>query len=126
MKRCTDSYRPWIGLHGLTPVRWVGRLHRDERGAISFLAVFALLTLVMLLGMVMNVGRCVDGKVRMQNAADSVAYSGGLVLARGLNTLSFTNHLLCEVFALTACMREAQARNAEQELRDLLAPLMGH
>ena len=55
----------------------------------------------------------VDGKIRMQNAADSAAYSGGVVLARGLNTLAFTNHLMCEVFALTAFLREAQARNAE-------------
>ena len=60
--------------------------------------------------MVMNVGRHVDGKLRMQNAADSAAYSGGVVLARGMNTLAFTNHLLCDVFAVTAILREARDR----------------
>ena len=61
--------------------------------------MFAVLALTMLLGMVMNVGRQVDGKIRMQNAADAAAYSGGVALARGMNALAFTNHLLCDVFA---------------------------
>ncbi len=89
------------------------RLHRGEEGTISILSVFTMLLLTMLLGMVMNVGRQVDGKVRLQNAADSAAYSGGVVIARGLNTLAFSNHLLCDVFAMTAYMREARDRNAE-------------
>jgi hypothetical protein len=100
-------------------------LHRDERGTISFLTVFAVLILVMLLGMVMNVGRQVDGKIRMQNAADSAAYSGGLVIARGMNTLVFTNHLMSEVFALTAFLQEAEARNSEKFVPSILAAWNG-
>lgn len=93
---------------------WLARLHRGEEGTISILSVFSLLLLTMLLGMVMNVGRQVDGKIRLQNAADSAAYSGGVAIARGLNTLSFSNHLLCEIFGMTAYMREARDRNAER------------
>lgn len=96
-------------------------LHRDERGAISLLSVFSLLLLTMLLGMVMNVGRQVDRKVRMQNAADAATYSGGVMLARGMNSLAFTNHLLCDVFALTAYMREARDRDAESVTPAVLA-----
>ena len=96
-------------------------LHRDEDGTISILSVFAVLLLTMLLGMVMNVGRQVDGKIRMQNAADAAAYSGGVVLARGMNTLAFTNHLLCDVFAVTAFLREARDRNAESYVPPILA-----
>lgn len=96
-------------------------LHRDERGAISLLSVFSLLLLTMLLGMVMNVGRQVDRKVRMQNAADAAAYSGGVMLARGMNSLAFSNHLLCDVFALTAYMREARDRDAEKITPNVLA-----
>jgi len=88
-------------------------LHRDQEGTISVLSVFAMLLFTMLLGMVMNVGRHVDGKIRLQNAADAVAYSGGVMIARGMNALAFSNHLLCDVFALTAFMREARDRNAE-------------
>lgn len=103
--------------------RWNNKLadfHRDQRGSISILSVFAVLILTMLLGMVMNVGRHVDGKIRMQNAADAVAYSGGVVVAREMNTLSFTNHLLCDVFALTAFLREARDRNSARYTSDVL------
>jgi Flp pilus assembly protein TadG len=97
------------------------RLHRDEQGTISIVSVFAMLLLAMLLGMVLNVGRHIDGKIKMQNAADAAAYSGGVVLARGMNTLAFTNHLLADVFALTAFMREAQEQNASSFVPSVLA-----
>jgi hypothetical protein len=103
------------------PLLALGRsLHRDEGGAISIIAVFAVLLLTMLLGMVMNVGRHVDGKIRMQNAADATAYSGGLTIARGMNTLAFSNHLLAEVFAITAFMREARDANSAQYVPRIL------
>ncbi len=86
----------------------------------SIVSVFAVLFLAMLLGMVMNAGRHVDGKFRMQNAADSAAYSGGVVLARGMNTLAFTNHLLCDVFALDAFLREARDQNSASYSRQIL------
>ncbi len=41
--------------------------------------------------------------------------AGGVTdMRRGMNTLAFTNHLLCDVFALTAFMREARDGNATQ------------
>lgn len=97
------------------------RLHADEEGTISIVTVFAVLLLTMLLGMVMNAGREVDGKIRMQNAADAAAYCGGVVCARGMNTLAFSNHLLCDVFALTAFMREARDRNSQKYVPSILA-----
>lgn len=95
-------------------------IHRNQDGTISILSVFAVLGLTVLLGMVMNVGRQVDGKIRMQNTADAVAYSGAVVLAREMNTLAFSNHLMCEVFAMTAYMREARDRNAESHTSAIL------
>ena len=97
------------------------RLHEDEGGTISILSIFAVLLLAMLLGMVMNIGRQVNNKVQMQNAADAAAYSGGVVMSRGMNTLAFTNHLLCDVFALTAFMREARDRHTEPLVPEILA-----
>jgi hypothetical protein len=96
-------------------------LHRDQSGTISIITVFAAILLTMLLGMVMNVGRQVDGKIRMQNAADAAAYSGGVMLARGMNSLAFTNHMLCDVFALTAFMREARDQNSARYSPAILA-----
>ena len=95
---------------------WMQRaagLHGDQRGSISIASVFALLLLVMLLGMVMNSSRQVDQKVRLQNAADSATWSSGQAMVRNLNSLAFTNHLMADTFALAAFMREARDRNAE-------------
>ncbi len=88
-------------------------LHHDQRGSISVATVFAFLFLTMLMGLVINTGLHVDRKVKIQNAADSATYSGGTIVARSMNTLTFTNYLLCDVFALTAFLREARDRNAE-------------
>jgi hypothetical protein len=99
---------------------WYARLHFDQRGSISISAVFAVLLLAFLLGMVMNSSLQVDQKVKMQNAADAVTCSGAGVIGRSMNTLAFTNHLLCDVFALTAFMRAAQDRAAESLTPDIL------
>lgn len=89
------------------------RLHRDEQGVISMLSLCVIFGFTMLLGMLINVGRSVDSKIRLQNTADAATYTGGVVIARGMNAVAFSNHLLSEVFALTAYMREGRDRNAE-------------
>lgn len=95
---------------------FTARLHRDERGTVSIMTVFALFMFTILLVKVVNVGRHLDDKLRRQNAADAAAYSGGVVMARGMNTLAFTNHLEAEIFALNAYMRTAamQDQNSDQ------------
>jgi len=90
-------------------------LRRDERGTISLLSVVTIFMLTMVLGMVINAGRNVDEKVRMQSAADAAAYSGGVVVARGLNALAFSNHLEAEIFVLTAYMRVGNATDPAQD-----------
>src|SRR3954465_3505415 len=94
-----------------------------RRGSINLATVFALLLLAFLLGMVLNVARQVDNKIKLQNAADAATYSGGIVLARGMNSVAFSNHLLCEVFALTAIMREGRDRHAEPLVPEILQAL---
>ncbi|MDP6468373.1 MAG: pilus assembly protein TadG-related protein [Pirellulaceae bacterium] len=100
--------RPMVAQRSL-----IARVHRDQEGSISIVSVFGLMLLVFLLGLVMNAGRQVDQKVKMQNAADSATYAGGVVVGRGMNTLAFTNHLMSDVFAITAFFREGNERNAE-------------
>jgi hypothetical protein len=98
----------------------LGRLHGDQRGTISIVTLLVLLVFTMLLIMITNVGRHADDKLKMQHAADSAAMTGGVMLARGLNGLAHTNHLLCEVFAITAYLREGQQRNAEAQVPNIL------
>jgi hypothetical protein len=93
-------------------------VHGDERGTISILAVFALLMFTLLLAMIMNVAFHADDKVKMQNAADASAYTGGVMLARGMNAIAFSNHLLCDVFAMTAFLREGRDRNISENSDD--------
>jgi hypothetical protein len=100
--------------------RRLANLHADQGGTISIASVITLLMLVMVLGMVMNAGREADGKIRLQNAADAAAYSGGLVIARGMNTLAFSNNLLADVFAMTAYMREARDGNSAKYVPSIL------
>jgi hypothetical protein len=99
----------------------LSRVHSDQRGAISVLTVFAVFMFTILLVLIMNVGRQIDDKLRMQNAADAAAYSGGVVVARGMNALAFCNHLECEVFALVAYLREARDRHSDPFIPRILA-----
>lgn len=89
------------------------RVHNDERGSISIVTVFTLLMFTMILVMLVNVGTHIDDKLKMQNTSDAATYSGGVVLARGMNGLAFSNHLISDVFAMTAFLREGRDRNAE-------------
>ena len=96
------------------------RLHRDQAGSMSIVSMFSVVLLVFLLGLVMNSGRIIDQRVKIQNAADAVAWSSGVMMARGMNTLAYTNHLTADLFALTAFMREARDRNAETYITSIL------
>ncbi len=91
------------------PAARLASLPGDERGVISILSVITIFVLTIVLGMVINAGRQVDEKIRMQNAADAATYSGAVVMARGYNALAFSNHVEAEVFALTAYFRTAKA-----------------
>ncbi|HZZ73398.1 MAG TPA: pilus assembly protein TadG-related protein [Pirellulales bacterium] len=102
------------------PSRSLRDLAGDERGAMSLVTVLTLLLLTMLLGMVINVGRQANAKIKLQNAADAGVQAGGLMLARGMNSLAFSNNLLCDVCALTAFLREGRDKNAAGRVPEIL------
>jgi len=96
-------------------------LRSNEDGALSVLSLVLVLGLTILFGSLINIGRVIDDKQKLQNAADASAYSSAGVLARGLNGLAFSNHLLSDTFAITAFLREARDRNAESLVPPILA-----
>ena len=109
------------------PVALATRLHRDERGVLSAMGVITIFMLTLLLGMIFNMGKQIDEKLRMQNAADAATYSSTRTLTRGMNAIAYSNHLLCEVFAITAYMRiinddieEGQPLESTQAAREAL------
>jgi carbonic anhydrase len=80
----------------------ISEFHNDESGKVSLLASILMLGLVSLAGLIGNVGHVTKEKLETQNAADSVAYSSSLWMARGMNALTATNHMLGEATAIVA------------------------
>ena len=67
---------------------------------ITLASIVAVLFFLVLLALVANVGQIVNRKIETQNAADAVAYTGAVWMARGMNSLAATNHLIGELAAL--------------------------
>jgi hypothetical protein len=72
----------------------INKLRKDEKGQILVISVLVLLMLVVFIYAVFNVGQMVSEKMRMQNIADSAAYSGAVWEARLLNFTAYTNRAL--------------------------------
>lgn len=75
-------------------------LHEAEEGTMAQVTVIVMLGFTVLVGLVGNVGRIVQQKLEVQNAADAVAYSTSLWQARSLNAVTAINHLMGEVTAI--------------------------
>lgn len=82
--------------------RWGGlrSLHESEDGTMAQVTIIVVMGFTILVGMVGNVGRIVQKKVAVQNAADSVAYSTALWEARSMNAVTAINHLMGEVTSI--------------------------
>ena len=81
-----------------------GHLSAAEDGKITLVTVVAVLALVVLIGLVGNTGQVVVEKIEVQNAADAAAYSSTLWMARGMNAITTTNHLMGEATALVVIL----------------------
>lgn len=68
----------------------VRRLSGQE-GSITVMTALLMPTLVLMIMLVMNIGQLIFEKIRIQNAADAVAYSAATVQAAGLNEIADLN-----------------------------------
>lgn len=75
-------------------------VHEDESGMVTWAFLVAILFFMLLGGFVYNAGNTINRKIETQNAADAAAYSGSLWVARGMNAVTATNHLVGELNAL--------------------------
>jgi hypothetical protein len=75
-------------------------LHAGEEGMLSLASLFVILGFLVLLGLLVNAGMTTARKVETQNAADAVAYSAAVEMARGMNSITAINHLIGELTAL--------------------------
>lgn len=71
-------------------------------GNVPLASIFVLIILLLLVSLVGNTGRTSRRKLMAQNAADAVAYSASVTLARGMNALAHVQHLSGELAAIGA------------------------
>lgn len=77
---------------------------RFRRGQVMVIAVLALLLLTGLLFAIINVGHNVTRRLNAQGGADSAAISGGVHMARSLNTVSMNNISMARLLSLVPIM----------------------
>lgn len=72
----------------------------NEDGKLTMVTLITILFMLLIIGFVCNVGVAIKRKMELQNAADAAAYSTSLWMARGMNAITATNHMLGEATAL--------------------------
>src|SRR5262249_20721176 len=74
-------------------------LHGEE-GSVTLVSLVVAFTLLLILALLVNSGYAVTRKIETQNAADASATAASVELARGMNAITATNHLIGELEAL--------------------------
>jgi hypothetical protein len=82
----------------------VVRFCRDEDGKVAIVSIFAVLAIGGMIGLVVNSGRAVREKVELQNAADAAAATTTLWMARSMNAVTTSNHLMGEATAIVVLL----------------------
>lgn len=76
----------------------------SRSGKVSIVTCIVVLGMAVMIGMVGNIGRATVAKLEAQNAADAVAFSSAQWMARSMNAITATNHMLGEVTALVTVL----------------------
>ena len=72
----------------------------SRKGLITWGTLLSVLFLMILVSLVSNTAITVSQKMETQNTADAVAYSSAIWVARGMNSITATNHIIGELNAL--------------------------
>jgi hypothetical protein len=80
------------------------RFARDQRGQTLVLGAISLLCVAMVVFGVLNVSRSVHEKIRLQNHADSTAYSLAVQEARAFNYYAYSNRAIASTYVAMANM----------------------
>src|SRR5262249_13774999 len=96
------GHRPLHSIGRIALPAVLGELHAGKGGMISLVSVVVLLFILVLIGLVASIGWTINRKMEVQNGADAVAYTSAIWMARGMNVLTATNHLVGEMQALVA------------------------
>lgn len=102
--------------------RLMRRLRRDNRGQALVLGALTLVVLALLVVSTAQVGSVVYEKVKLQNAADNLAYSTAVMEARAYNVVSYINRAM--VMHYSAMMTFAAYLSHAQYLDYVIMPLI--
>jgi hypothetical protein len=75
-------------------------LCKDDRGAIMVMGIFMCLLLVGALWYIAGIGDALMFRERMQEAADSTAFSAAIIQARGMNIIVMINLIMAAILAI--------------------------
>jgi hypothetical protein len=89
-----------------------------RRGKLTLVTCVAILGMAVLIGFVGNAGYVVTTKINSQNAADSIAFSSAQWMARGMNAVTATNHLLGELTGLVVVLEGLGGPEVDLDLSD--------
>jgi hypothetical protein len=81
-----------------------GRIAREEDGKVAIVSIFVVAAIALMIGFVTNLGLVARDRIRLQNAADAAASSTALWMARAVNGVTATNHMMGEMTALLAAL----------------------
>tara|TARA_R110002049_G_scaffold4601_4_gene31965 strand:- start:241899 stop:244076 length:2178 start_codon:yes stop_codon:yes gene_type:complete len=79
--------------------RQTGSSGRRE-GKIVLLAAIVILLVAVLMAWIGNTGHAVKQKMEVQSAADATSFAGSMWMARGMNAITLSNHLIGEATAM--------------------------
>lgn len=93
----------------------VCRLRRSgaRRGAMAYVMLIAMIAFTILGMFVMDIARMSSRKVEMQQVADSTAYSASLVMTRGMNAVTASNHHIGEALAFVVLHKAIAGDNVD-------------
>lgn len=80
-------------------------LAKDDQGAILVLGIFMCVGLAGMLWYLAGIGDAIIYRQRMQEAADATAYSGAVLLARGMNLIVFLNLIMACILAVRVALK---------------------
>jgi hypothetical protein len=87
-----------------------------RRGKLTLVTLIAIIGMAVIVGFVGNAGYVVTEKMSAQNAADAVAFSTAQWMARGMNAVTATNHLLGEVTGLVVAIEGLGGPEADEKM----------
>src|SRR3990172_96198 len=89
-----------------------------RHGKLTLVTLVAILGMAVIIGFLGNAGYVTTEKMNTQNAADAAAFSSAQWMARGMNAVTATNHLLGEVTALVVVLEALGGPEADQGMED--------